>query len=115
MGQKTIPNSLRLKNQRNWSSQEWIVEKQQYALLLWVNFEIKKYLKKVFFQKKIHLMNYKMKKISNDFLFYITIPPINFFSKKKKKSFFFQKKKKKKKNKTITYFKKSISKMDVIN
>jgi ribosomal protein S3 len=72
MGQKIIPISLRLKNEKNWHSQ-WLIEKKNYSEILHFDLEIRKYLEIIFNDKKNSIIKIKINKISKNIYIYIFV------------------------------------------
>jgi small subunit ribosomal protein S3 len=70
MGQKIIPISLRLNKRKNWES-KWIVEKNEYSFLFYLDLEIRKYFLNLINNKEIELINLNIKKKSNNINIYI--------------------------------------------
>ena len=63
MGQKTIPQSLRLNYLKNWNS-DWALDKKDYAKLFYLEYTLRQYLQK-FCQRNTLYIN-KIKLIKND-------------------------------------------------
>lgn len=63
MGQKTIPQSLRLNYLKNWQS-DWSLDKNNYAKLFYLEYTVRQYLQK--FCKRNSLSIHKIKLIKND-------------------------------------------------
>lgn len=70
MGQKTIPTSLRLKQNENWHS-KWIANKNEYSNLLHFDLEVKKIFIKLFYFRKIELIQLNFVKLSKNIYIYI--------------------------------------------
>lgn len=70
MGQKIISTSLRLNKKKNWES-KWIINKDEYAFLLYLDLEIKKYFLKFLNNNEFDIIKMNIKKISKNINIYL--------------------------------------------
>lgn len=72
MGQKTIPQSLRLDNLKNWNS-NWITEKKDYSKLFYLDHSLRQYLQKFCQKNELNINNLNIEKHGKYLNIYINI------------------------------------------
>jgi ribosomal protein S3 len=70
MSQKTTSISLRLNKKNNWES-KWILNKEEYSILFYLDLEIKKYFLKFLNNKEFDIIKINIKKISKNINIYL--------------------------------------------
>lgn len=61
MGQKTIPQSLRLDHLKNWNS-DWISNKEEYSKLFFLDYSLREYITKICKKDNLNLKKIKIEK-----------------------------------------------------
>lgn len=61
MGQKTIPQSLRLNHSKNWQS-DWVLDKKNYSKLFYLEYTLRQYLQKFCKRNTLYINKIKLAK-----------------------------------------------------
>jgi len=82
MGQKTIPQSLRLNALKNWKS-DWVLEKKNYSKLFYFEYTLRQYLQKLCKKNNLYINKIKVRKNLDCLNIYL-----HFYDLKDKENFF---------------------------